>query len=207
MHSTLSWAPPDSARLPPAHHSLLLLSLRLRQGQGQLQLLLFLQGCLVPFWGQLRMTGQGQRGQGSRRPQRPGQYLRLLRQRAGQVLRGQLRCRGRFSLRFSGEDRMPCVTGCCILPPCVLGHSLGLPSDTPREGRRGFHRPHPEKSWTLKPVVTSGLQGPGQVTGLNDSPLPGNGAQTPPHCSFPQKRTSQWSGLQISLPQIIRSHH
>lgn len=31
---------------------------------------------------------------------------------------------------------MPCVTRRCIPPPCVLGNSLGLPSDTLREGRQ-----------------------------------------------------------------------
>lgn len=37
-----------------AYHPLFLLSLRLREGQRQLQLLLFLQGRLIPLWGQLK---------------------------------------------------------------------------------------------------------------------------------------------------------
>lgn len=97
--------------------------------------------------------------------------------------------------------------GAVSYPHMFLDTAWGFPLTPPGKENRGSTDHTPEKSWTLKPVATSGLQGPGQVTGLNDSSLPGNGAQTPPHCSFPQKRTSQWSGLQIPLPQIIRSHH
>lgn len=92
-------------------------------------------------------------------------------------------------------------------PHVFLETAWGSPL-TPSGTEDGGSTDHtPEKSWTHKPVVTSGLQGPGQVTGLKDSPFPGSGAQTPATLWLSTEKTSQWSGLQILLPQEIRSYH
>lgn len=75
-------------------------------------------------------------------------------------------------------------------PHVFLETAWGSPL-TPSGTEDGGSTDHtPEKSWTHKPVVTSGLQGPGQVTGLKDSPFPGSGAQTPATLWLSTEKTS-----------------